>query len=210
MNEQLTTRERLVESAVAEFAEKGLAGARIKQIAQNASANIQLVYHYFGNKEGLYAETLAHVLARSRATDDDLRLDELSPTEALTCFIEHVVNSSFKDVQYQRLLLDANWHKARHIDPAWASVNRMGRRVELLADVLARGASAGLFRSDLDPREVYISIMGTLSIRQTNAYSLSKTLGADLLTPEGRARSQAIAMDFLLHGLVAGGLTPSR
>lgn len=37
-----------------EFAERGLAGARVERIAASAGCNKQLIYHYFGDKQGLY------------------------------------------------------------------------------------------------------------------------------------------------------------
>lgn len=201
MKQTAPSKDRLIESATKEFAEKGLAGARIADIAARAGINKQLVYHYFGSKEALYSEALSHVLARSREPDKTLVLTDLDPEQALSAFLDHVVRSSLMDLEYQRLLLDANWHQARHIDAKWASVGQMTGRVGLLADILKRGAESGVFRDDLDPLEVYISIMGTLSIRQTNAYSLSKTLGADLLTQAGRERSQTIARDMFVRGI---------
>jgi len=48
------TRRRLLEAAVTEFAERGIAGARVDRIAAAASANKALIYSYFGNKEQLF------------------------------------------------------------------------------------------------------------------------------------------------------------
>ena len=51
----VATKAALLHAAVVEFAAKGLAGARIDEIAQRAGVNKQLVYHYFGSKEEIYA-----------------------------------------------------------------------------------------------------------------------------------------------------------
>ena len=48
------TKRRLLEAAVAEFAERGIAGARIDRIAAAAQANKALIYSYFGNKDDLF------------------------------------------------------------------------------------------------------------------------------------------------------------
>jgi AcrR family transcriptional regulator len=48
------TRQRLIEAARAEFAEYGIAGARVDRIAANATANKAQIYHYFGSKDGLF------------------------------------------------------------------------------------------------------------------------------------------------------------
>ena len=49
------TRRRIFEAASAEFAEHGLAGARIDRIAAAAKANKQAIYLYYGNKEKLFS-----------------------------------------------------------------------------------------------------------------------------------------------------------
>jgi TetR/AcrR family transcriptional regulator len=60
------TRERILEVATEQFAAKGLAGARVDEIAREARANKQLVYYYFGDKLGLYNEVLGHMVKESR------------------------------------------------------------------------------------------------------------------------------------------------
>ncbi|MFC4911931.1 TetR/AcrR family transcriptional regulator [Actinomadura gamaensis] len=52
------TRRRIFEAAADEFAERGLAGARIERIATAARANKQAIYLYFGNKQQLFGAVL--------------------------------------------------------------------------------------------------------------------------------------------------------
>jgi AcrR family transcriptional regulator len=56
------TKRRIFEAATTEFAEHGIAGARIDRIAAGAGANKQLIYAYFGSKRDLFeAVVSAHV-----------------------------------------------------------------------------------------------------------------------------------------------------
>ena len=57
------TRRRILEAAAVEFAEHGIAGARVDRIAAGAESNKQLIYQYFGSKEGLFRTVLARELA---------------------------------------------------------------------------------------------------------------------------------------------------
>lgn len=70
------TRTRILDAAVAEFSEHGLAGGRVDRIAAAAQANKRSIYVYYGHKEGLFEAALVHVLsAASEAvpvTEDDL------------------------------------------------------------------------------------------------------------------------------------------
>jgi AcrR family transcriptional regulator len=70
------TKQRILEAATAEFAEYGLAGARVDRIATRAGANKQLIYAYFASKEGLFDSVLeaniAVLLDAVPFTADDL------------------------------------------------------------------------------------------------------------------------------------------
>jgi AcrR family transcriptional regulator len=48
------TKKRLLEAAMAEFAEYGIAGARVERIAEAAQSNKAQIYHYFQSKDGLF------------------------------------------------------------------------------------------------------------------------------------------------------------
>ena len=56
------TKRRLLDAAVREFAEHGLAGARVDRIAERARANKRLIYAYYGNKDQLFDTVMAHSL----------------------------------------------------------------------------------------------------------------------------------------------------
>ncbi|CAA9562657.1 MAG: Transcriptional regulator, AcrR family [uncultured Thermomicrobiales bacterium] len=57
------TRRRLLRAATEEFAERGLAGARVDRIAAAAGASKPLLYTYFGNKDDLFDAVYNRVIA---------------------------------------------------------------------------------------------------------------------------------------------------
>lgn len=59
------TKQKLLETATAEFAAFGIAGARIDRIARSAGVNKQLIYAYFGNKEDLFNAAFSASVTRS-------------------------------------------------------------------------------------------------------------------------------------------------
>jgi TetR/AcrR family transcriptional regulator, regulator of cefoperazone and chloramphenicol sensitivity len=61
------TRQRVLESAVATFAEKGFRDATIHEICERAHANIAAVNYYFDSKEKLYAEAWRAAFQQSLA-----------------------------------------------------------------------------------------------------------------------------------------------
>lgn len=52
------TRQRLMDAAAEEFAERGIAGARVDRIVTSGGSNKAQLYQYFGSKEGLFDEVL--------------------------------------------------------------------------------------------------------------------------------------------------------
>jgi AcrR family transcriptional regulator len=70
------TRRRLLDAAIEEFSANGLAGARVQVIADNAKANKQAIYAYYGSKEDLFVATFAdrimHWREAIRFDEDDL------------------------------------------------------------------------------------------------------------------------------------------
>ena len=70
------TKELLLSAATAEFADYGLAGARIDRIAERAGANKRLLYAYFGDKDQLFEAVLRRQIGRlaeeTPVTDGDL------------------------------------------------------------------------------------------------------------------------------------------
>src|SRR5581483_8186535 len=69
------TKELLIEAAADEFAEFGLAGARIDRIAERAGANKRLLYVYFGDKDALFRTVI------DRQTEPYLDAVTLDPTD---------------------------------------------------------------------------------------------------------------------------------
>jgi AcrR family transcriptional regulator len=55
---QLNSRERLVETAIDIFAEKGYAGTSVREIVDRAGVSKPVLYYYFKSKEGLFLAIL--------------------------------------------------------------------------------------------------------------------------------------------------------
>ena len=70
------TKRRLLAAAAAEFAERGIAGARIDRIAAQAAANKALIYTYFGNKEELF-DAVFNALVVDTVHDVPIDADDL-------------------------------------------------------------------------------------------------------------------------------------
>ena len=58
------TKEKIIKTAIYEFAVKGYEPTATRDILAKANANVAAISYYFGNKNGLYAEVLKRILLR--------------------------------------------------------------------------------------------------------------------------------------------------
>ena len=91
------TVDRILGAAIDEFAEHGLAGARVDRIAERAEANKQLLYRYFGTKQDLFR---AAVRAMARRFGEVRRALPAAPEDRLPYYFEQATD----DQQWVRLL----------------------------------------------------------------------------------------------------------
>ena len=91
-DEAQSLKERIFAAAITVFAEHGLSGARIEQIATEAQTTKRMVVYYFKTKELLYQAVLQHVYARIRETEQQLGLENVPPVEA--CHSRPIFSSS--------------------------------------------------------------------------------------------------------------------
>jgi AcrR family transcriptional regulator len=79
------TREALLQSATAVFADKGYEAGSVREITRKAKANQAAIAYHFGGKEGLYREVLRAMIAAFREGNllDPERFRDLDRDEAL-------------------------------------------------------------------------------------------------------------------------------
>src|SRR5262249_60668711 len=109
------TRQKLLTAARREFADSGLAGARVDEIADRAGVNKQLVYHYFGDKDALYLAVLEWVYEELRVQERELNLTGLPPDQAIRRLIEASFDHLAAHPDFIVLLNDENRGGAMHV-----------------------------------------------------------------------------------------------
>src|SRR4051794_6651455 len=87
--ENLKTRQRLLEVAGEVFAEQGFKNATVREICKRADANVAAINYHFGDKEGLYNETLRYWIRESLAKyPPDLGVDaSATPQQKLFAYV---------------------------------------------------------------------------------------------------------------------------
>src|ERR1700688_2643751 len=100
----LTTARRIVATAEQIFAEQGLAGARIDEIARAAKVNKALLYYYFRSKEELYRFVLETLLSQLSAQVGDAGDATPSAGKRLGAVVDHFFDFVLAHPNYPRLI----------------------------------------------------------------------------------------------------------
>jgi AcrR family transcriptional regulator len=143
------TQQRILEAALQEFAAKGFAGARVDVIARRARINKRMLYHYFGDKEGLFREVLRRKIAERSAW---LAGAPEEPVERLPVWFQ----LACRDREWIQLLEweALQWGEKKVIDEERRAEN-VGRAVDRIRQQQAKG----LLDPSLDPAQLLLSMM---------------------------------------------------
>jgi AcrR family transcriptional regulator len=195
------TRARILKVAVIEFAAKGYSGARIDAMATRAKANIRMIYHYFGGKEGLYVAVLESTLAQLRAEELKLDFSALAPLDGLMQFFDFVDRHFTSHPELMKLLSSENLNKARFMQKS-ALIPVMSTPVlQLLQALLQRGAADGSVAAGIDPLHLYVTLVSLAYFHKSNAHTLSRIFETDLLAPHWQTAHKAQSRQMLLQFL---------
>lgn len=141
------TAERILQAAIDEFVEHGLAGARVDRIADRAGANKQLLYRHYGSKEGLFDAAVRAMAGRF----DDIRR---TLPDTLEGRLPYYFERATEDQQWIRLL---EWEALQTGNGP--TVNEEARRAHMqrAVDGVRADQAAGLFPADLDAGQLFLS-----------------------------------------------------
>src|SRR3954463_11580304 len=76
------TREEILQVAAREFADRGFAGGRVDEIAEQTRTTKRMIYYYYGSKEHLFLAVLGPAFAEIRPPEQTLDVDHLDPVAA--------------------------------------------------------------------------------------------------------------------------------
>ncbi len=157
-SEAAGTKRRILEAALVEFAEQGVAGARVDRIAERAGVNKALLYYYYGKKQHLYEETLTAYM-RDTVTAARLRLEGTKDLqEALTAVAHHYQMAFLARPEIPRLLLRELADPGSALVPRWAERIRESGIPTIIRGLLEQERSDGRLR-EFELRQAIVSFI---------------------------------------------------
>ena len=188
--EDLTARARIRDAALRLFAERGLDGATIRDIARAAGVSGGLVRHHFGSKDDL------------RAACDSYALDQLMRIKEQAVLEGQLANPGFMSAAHPTVLLTLRYLARSLVDGSPAAAAVFDEMVELGEAWLDQHHPGQI----PDPRgysAVLVAMQSGLFMMHSQ---LSRWLGADIFTPEGHLRLTTALIDFYSQPLLSPAL----
>lgn len=151
--EEMNTRDRIIDSARELFAQKGFYGVSVRDITGAAGVNTSMISYYFGGKDGLYEaifESEFMPLLDFLSQEETLR--KMDPMERILFLVDKVVEMHTLHPELARLL----HHEI--FTPTRMYSEKILRGITLLAEAFRyafqQGMEKGIFRSDLETFEM--------------------------------------------------------
>src|SRR5688572_26058592 len=170
-NDPLRTQANIMEVAQAEFGEKGLAGARIDEIAAATQTSKRMIYYYFGSKEGLYLAVLEESYRKVRDIESELHLQDLEPEQALRRLVAFTFDHHLNNEDYIRLVMSENIHRGQYLAQSQRIQELNVPAIAAIKQLYERGVASGAFRPGLDPVDIHASISALSFFNVSNRHT---------------------------------------
>ena len=155
------TRARILDAAVRQFSDNGLAGARTEQIAEEAGVNKALLYYYFKGKDALYAAALDHVAEGVRAANMAILEADISAGERFLFAVLYHFDRIHSNPGFQSLM-QLEMMRLRRCESHGLSplVEKVFRPLmERMQEVLEEGIESGEL-IPADPSQIWLAASG--------------------------------------------------
>jgi AcrR family transcriptional regulator len=182
-NDPERTKADIMDVAAAEFGEKGLAGARIDEIAALTQTSKRMIYYYFGSKEGLYLAVLEESYRKVREIESELHLEDLEPEQALRRLVAFTFDHHLSHENYIRLVMTENIHRGQYIAQSKRIQELNVTAIAAIRQLYLRGVKSGVFRAGLDPVDIHASISALSFFNVSNRHTFGVIFKLDTRSP---------------------------
>jgi AcrR family transcriptional regulator len=202
-DEEEGTRDKILNAALQEFSRHGLSGARIDAIAAESGINKGMIYYYFSSKDDLYVAALEESYRRFRQIESEFQLESLAPVAALRRLVSASFDFHAAHPEFIRMVMSENINQGEYIRkiPELRAINRSA--ISVLDRLCQRGVAEGVFRADLDPVDLHMSISALSFYNVSNRHTFSFIFDRDLGAAEVHAARRESVVDTILRSVSA-------
>jgi len=196
------TKQDIIEVATREFAQNGLSGARVDEIAAKTGSSKRMIYYYFGDKDGLYLAVLEEAYRRVRTTEAQLDLEHLSPADALRRLVEFTFDHHHTHEAFIRLVMIENIHHGEYLARSKTIQDLNVSAIGELERIYRRGLQEGIFRKGLTAIELHWQISALCFFNVSNRATFSQIFRVDLTSKKALAVLRAHVVEMVLRNVL--------
>ncbi|MEN9904177.1 MAG: hypothetical protein RLZZ555_742 [Pseudomonadota bacterium] len=200
-NDPERTRADILAVAEQEFGEKGLAGARIDEIAAATRTSKRMIYYYFGSKEGLYLAVLEESYRKIRQEETELHLESLEPEAALKRLVGFTFDRHLRNESYVRIVMSENIHRGQFMRRSQYIQELNVPAIDAIRELYQRGLAQGVFRPGLDPVDIHASISALSFFNVSNRHTFGLIFKLDTGSTDYLARRRESVVDMVWRHL---------
>lgn len=198
-NDPARTMAGILEVATHEFADKGLAGARIDEIAAATRTSKRMIYYYFGSKDGLYLAVLEEAYRRMRSIEAELHLDDLEPVAALRKLVEFTYDHHRDNEDFIRLVMSENIHRGDYLRQSKVMRQLNSKAIDSVRELYERGVRQSVFRPGLDPVDIHAAISALTVFNVSNRYTFGSIFDRDDRTAKAQTLQREHVVQLILR-----------
>ncbi len=185
----VATRARILEKSSEIFARLGYEGTSLGEIVKAAKVNKRMVYHYFGDKEGLYRAIFRQLWGELRdwlEVEIERRIEKsnvpLDPSSLVLEAIDIVSDFMASHQRFVRLMMWEGLEGGAISRSIWVDVR--GPLYSQIEFLLKEAQAQGKLNPKLDPAHLIISFLGSVGFYFAYAPALADMLHKDPLASE--------------------------
>lgn len=195
------SRNAILQAAIREFAQQGIAGARTSSIARAARVNKALLYYYFKDKESLYGAALDYIFHQLRGHMMEVLDRDLPPGQKMLAYVAAYFDF-IASHNFNRNLVQVEMMRAGHGSPHFQRIAKeyFQPLFKRLSEVIRQGIESGEFRP-VSPVQFIPSMVALIVFYFVNAPVMKSVMGVDPLSPARIAERRAAVLDFISAAL---------
>lgn len=209
-------KQKLLLCAINEFAEYGYEGARVDNIVKAAGCSKQTVYHHFGNKENLFIEVLEYTCNDIRQKERDLNFCGLNALQSIEKFIDFTWGYYVQNPWFLKIIHSENQSRGEHYKKSSRLPQINHSHLEIMERLLDEGKKQKIFKQDIDPLQVNISLAALAGYYILNQHTLGLVYHINMVSPEALEYRHKVIKETLLSWLLVdpkslkGGVSTAR